>query len=158
VDASERAQLIQRYEAGYAQVEDALAGITDAELDARPDPKEWTSREIIHHLADSEMTSAIRLRRLLAEENPTIVGYDQEEFARRLRYDRPIEGSMLAFKGSREATAPLLHALTEEEWQRAGTHTESGPYSVETWLQIYAAHGHDHAEQIRRARVSAASR
>lgn len=155
MDASERAQLIETYESGYAAVEQALDGISDAELDARPDANEWTAREIVHHLADSEMTSAIRLRRLLAEDDPTIVGYDQEEFARRLRYDRPIEGSMLAFKGSRDATAPLLHGLTDEEWSRSGTHTESGPYSVETWLRIYAAHGHDHADQIRRARVSA---
>jgi hypothetical protein len=101
------------------------------------------------------MTSAIRLRRLLAEENPTIVGYDQEEFARRLRYDRPLEGSLLAFKGARESTVPLLRTLTDEDWSRAGTHTESGPYSVETWLHIYVAHGQDHAEQIRLARASA---
>jgi len=155
MDANTRARMIEQYEQGYAAVEEALAGASDAELDARPAPEEWTAREIVHHLADSEMTSAIRLRRLLAEESPTITGYDQEEFARRLRYDRPLEGSLLAFKGARESTVPLLHALTDEEWKRAGTHTESGPYSVETWLHIYVAHGQDHAEQIRRARASA---
>jgi hypothetical protein len=155
MDANERARMIDQYEQGYAAVEEALVGATDAELDARPAPEEWTAREIVHHLGDSEMTSAIRLRRLLAEENPLIVGYDQEEFARRLRYDRPLEGSLLGFKGARESTVPLLRTLTEEEWNRAGTHTESGPYSVETWLHIYVAHGQDHAEQIRRARTSA---
>jgi hypothetical protein len=154
MDADTRARMIQQYEQGYAAVEDALAGATEVELDARPAPEEWTAREIVHHLADSEMTSAIRLRRLLAEENPTIVGYDQEEFARRLRYDRPPEGSLLAFKGARESTVPLLRTLSDEDWSRAGTHTESGPYSVETWLEIYVAHGQDHAEQIRRARAS----
>jgi hypothetical protein len=153
MDRETRAQLIGQYEQGYVAVEQALDGISDGELDARPDPKEWTAREIVHHLADSEMTSAIRLRRLLAEENPTIASYDQEEFARRLRYDRPLEGSLLAFKGARESTVPLLHALSDEDWNRTGTHTESGPYSVETWLQIYLAHGQDHAEQIRRARA-----
>jgi len=155
MEPSARAQLIERYEGGYAGVEEALKGITDAELDARPGADEWSAREIVHHLADSEMTSAIRLRRLLAEENPTIVGYDQEEFARRLRYDRPLEGSLLAFMGARESTLPLLRSLTEADWKRAGTHTESGRYSVETWLQIYAAHGQDHADQIRAARASA---
>ncbi len=155
MDADTRARMIEQYEQGYAAVEDALAGATAAELDARPAPNEWTAREIVHHLGDSEMTSAIRLRRLLAEENPTIVGYDQEEFARRLRYDRPLEGSLLAFKGARESTVPLLRTLSDEDWKRAGIHTESGPYSVETWLHIYVAHGQDHAEQIRRARASA---
>ena len=155
MDADTRARLIEQYEQGYAAVEEALAGATDPELDMRPAPDEWTAREIVHHLGDSEMTSAIRLRRLLAEEDPTIVGYDQEEFARRLRYDRPLEGSLLAFRGARESTVPLLRSLSEGDWKRAGTHTESGSYSVETWLQIYVAHGQDHAEQIRRARASA---
>ena len=155
MDADTRARMIEQYEQGYAAVEEALAGANDEELDARPATEEWSAREIVHHLADSEMTSAIRLRRLLAEENPTIAGYDQEEFARRLRYDRPLEGSLLAFRGARESTVPLLRTLTEEEWNRAGTHTESGSYSIETWLHIYVAHGQDHAEQIRRARASA---
>ena len=158
MDQSARAQFVSRYEAGYAAVEAALAGISDAELDARPGPDECSAREIVHHLADSEMTSAIRLRKLLAEDDPTIQGYSEPEFARRLHYERPLQGSLLAFKGARESTATLLAALSENDWGRSGTHTESGPYSVETWLQIYAAHGHDHADQIRRARASAASR
>ena len=158
MDASERAQLIQRYEGAYAEVEAALQGITDAELDARPGADEWSAREIVHHLADSEMTSAIRLRKLLAEDNPTIQGYDEPEFARRLHYERPLDGSLLAFRGARESTATLLHRLSEDDWSRAGNHTESGRYTVETWLRIYAAHGHDHADQIRRARASATPR
>ncbi|HLW16828.1 MAG TPA: DinB family protein [Actinomycetota bacterium] len=158
MDGVERAQLIERYGVGYAEVESALAGMTGAELDARPGPDEWSAREIVHHLADSEMTSAIRLRKLLAEDNPTIQGYNEPEFARRLHYDRPFEGSLVAFKGARESTASLLATLSDGDWARSGTHTESGAYSVETWLQIYAAHGHDHADQIRRARASATSR
>jgi len=86
MDADARAGMIQQYEQGYAAVEDALAGATEAELDARPAPSEWTAREIAHHLADSEMTSAIRLRRLLAEDDPTINGYDQNAFAKDLFY------------------------------------------------------------------------
>src|SRR3954454_23196903 len=119
MDKTMRGRLVQQYKEGVGEIERALQGATDAELDARPAPEEWTAREIVHHLADSEMTSAIRLRRLLAEENPTIVGYDQEEFARRLRYDRPLEGSLLAFKGARESTAPLLRTLSDEDWSRA---------------------------------------
>jgi hypothetical protein len=153
MDSVQRAQLIETYEQGYAAVEAALAGVSGPELDARSSPTEWSAREVVHHLADSELTSAIRLRRLLAEDAPTIAGYDQEEFARRLHYDRPLETSLLAFRGARASTAELLHALGDADWKRSGTHTESGPYSVETWLEIYAAHGHDHAEQIRKARA-----
>jgi len=150
-----RKQLIDRYKAGYQVVADALAGATDAELDAHPAPGKWSAREIVHHLADSEMTAAIRLRLLIATERPQIVGFDQEEFARRLYYDRPIEASVEAFKSARRTTAEILDRMTEAEWAREGTHSEHGRYTVERWLEIYAAHAHNHAEQIRVARGAA---
>jgi hypothetical protein len=158
LDPARRAAMIERYRAGHAAVLEALAGITDAELDARPAGEgEWTAREVVHHLADSEMTSAIRLRRLIAEDQPVIVGYDGDEFARRLHYaDRPIGPSLDAVAAARSTTADILDRLTEAEWQRTGTHTESGAYGVGQWLEIYASHAHDHAAQIRRARDEAA--
>ena len=116
MDASTRRTLIDQYRAGYAAVVDALAGADDAALDCRPGPGTWSAREIVHHLADSEMTSAIRLRRLVAEDDPTIVGYDQEAFAVRLHYDRPIASSLEAFRWARVSTAEILDRLTEDEW------------------------------------------
>src|SRR3954466_4006032 len=148
-----RTELLERYKQGYGVVTCALAGITEAELDTRPEPGEWTPREIVHHLADGEMTSAIRLRRLLAEDNPTIQGYDQDAFARELYYDRrPIQPALDALAAARATTAEILDHLTDEQWSRSGTHTESGTYSVETWLRIYADRAHDPATQIERAR------
>jgi hypothetical protein len=156
MDQEQRRGLIARYREGPGVVAEALRGITDAELDARPADGGWTAREVVHHLADSEMTSAIRLRRLLAEERPEIIGYDEAEFARRLYYtDRPIEESLAALRAARGTTGQILDRLGEAEWAREGTHTESGRYSVADWLEIYAAHAHDHAEQIRRARAAA---
>jgi hypothetical protein len=152
MDRATRDALIAQYRDGYRAVVDALAGATDAELDRVPAPGKWTARQIVHHLADSEMTSAIRLRRLLAEDRPVIVGYDQEEFARRLHYDRPIEASLLALRAARGTTTEILERLDEADWAREGTHSESGAYGVLTWLGIYARHAHDHADQIRRAR------
>jgi hypothetical protein len=154
VDTAERDALIARYEDGERAIQEALAGITAAELGAREAPGEWSPREIVHHLADSEMTSAIRLRLLIAEDGPAIVGYDQEAFVRNLFPDRPLEPSLAAFAAARAATTPILRRLNEEQWQRAGTHSESGRYGVEDWLQIYAGHAHDHADQIRRARAT----
>ncbi len=148
---------IAAYKDGYRVVTEALAGITAAALDARPAANEWSSRDIVHHLADSEMTSAIRLRRLLVEDNPRIVGYDQDEFARRLFYDRPIEASLAAFHAARLTTAELLDQMDDADWERAGTHDERGRYSVTDWLDLYAVHAHDHADQIRRARAAAGS-
>jgi hypothetical protein len=153
---AERRTLIDRYKAGYSVVEEALRGATDAELDARPAPGKWSAREIVHHLGDSEMTAAIRLRLLLAHDRPTIMGYDQEEFARRLHYDRPYQASLEAFRAARQVTGELLDRLLPADWARSGTHTESGLYSMERWLEIYAAHAHNHAQQIKTARRSIA--
>jgi hypothetical protein len=151
LDAKERGRLIARYRDGHREVMDALSGVTESELD-RSASGEWTPRQIAHHLADSEMMSAIRLRRLIAEESPVIQGYDEAEFAMRLTSDRPIGPSLEVMRYVRESSAQILDRLTEADWRRAGTHSESGPYSVEDWLTIYAAHGHDHAAQIKRTR------
>src|SRR5260370_32810580 len=152
---SERKTLIDQYNDGYRVVSEALTGADDVDLDARPAPGKWTAREIVHHLADSEMTSAIRLRWLLAVEKPSILGYDQDEFARKLHYDRPIEASLDAFKAARRTTAEILERMSEAEWAREGTHSEHGAYTATRWLEIYAGHAHQHAEQIRVARGSA---
>lgn len=155
MDQQERNKLIGQYRDGYATIAEALLKITPEELDSRPGPGRWTVREIVHHLADSEMTAAIRIRRLLAEDKPEIKGYDQDEFARRLHYDRPHETSVELFKYVRDSTAELLERMAPADWLREGTHSESGRYTTETWLTIYAAHAHKHARQIRAARDAA---
>lgn len=152
MDAATRQSLIERYAEGPEVLAAALAGATAEELDARPADGGWTAREVVHHCADSEMTSAIRLRRLIAEDDPVISGYDPDVFADRLFYgSRPIESSLDAVLSARRTSEEILRRLDDEQWMRAGSHSESGPYSVEMWLEIYAAHCHDHADQIRAA-------
>jgi hypothetical protein len=150
----EREALLERFRTGYADVADALAGVSDDELD-RPPPDGWTARQVVHHLADSEATAYVRLRRLIAEDEPMIAGYNEPEYARRLHYERPIGPSLAVLRAVREASLQLLESATPDEWRRTGTHSESGPYSVEGWLEIYAGHSHDHADQIRKARRGA---
>ena len=148
-----RTELVERYRTGHQAVVDALSGISDEELDRRDDD-EWSARMVVHHLADAEATAFVRLRRLIAEDQPVIHGYDEAEFARRLHYDRPIEPSLAVLAAVRASSLQMLESLTGAEWERAGTHSESGSYSVDDWLRIYAGHAHDHAEQIRKARGS----
>lgn len=149
----ERNELIARYSTGYDEVIDALQGFPPELLTAHPLPGKWSAREIVHHLADSESTSAIRLRRLLAEDRPVIQGYDQDQYAIRLKYnEREIEPSLEALRAARATTTQILELMTEADWNREGEHTESGRYTSEDWLQIYAAHAHNHAAQIRKLR------
>lgn len=150
--ATDREALLERYATGAAAVAAAVRDATADELDRRPPSGAWTAREIVHHVADSESMASIRLRRLIAEDEPVIHGYDEPEWARRLHYDRPIETSLAVVAAVRAGSLELLRSLTPAEWSRAGTHSESGAYSVDDWLAIYAEHSHDHADQIRRAR------
>jgi hypothetical protein len=149
----DRARLIDRYSQGPDEVAQSLEGFPATGLTARPLPGKWSAREIVHHLADSESTAAIRLRRLLAEDRPIIQGYDQDEFARRLRYnERDHQPALQVLRGARETTTQVLRGMNETDWRREGWHTESGLYTPEDWLAIYAVHAHDHASQIRRLR------
>jgi hypothetical protein len=159
MDQERRRALVQRYREGPAVVEAALAGATDAELDARPADGGWTARETAHHIADSEITSAIRLRRLIAEDQPAILGYDGNEFARRLYYgDRPVTSALASIAAARIGTAEILDRMSEAEWSRKGTHDELPSYGVAEWLEIYAEHCHEHAEQIEQALAEARRR
>ena len=154
MDIETRSKLISKYKDGYRAVAAALEGATDKELDTSPAPGKWTAREIVHHLADSEMTSAVRLRLLVAEEHAAIRAYDEKEFAKRLHYDRPIDNSLLAFHAARLSTGDLLDRMTDADFAKKGTHPEHGSYGVDRWLEIYADHAHNHADQIRRARAA----
>ena len=147
----ERKDLIAKYATGYDEVMNALNGFPSDSLGAHPLPGKWSAREIVHHLGDSESVSAGRLRKLLAEDNPVIQGYDQDQYAIKLHYnERDMAPALDAFRLARETTMQLLELMTEDDWKRTGTHTESGPYSAEDWLKIYAAHAHNHAAQIQR--------
>ena len=156
---AERAALIRKYREGPGRIGKTVVGLSEALLDYKPSDGGWSPREVVHHTADSELTSAIRLRRLLAEDGPEIIGYDGDEFAKRLFYvERPVQPSLDAIRAARETSASILEHLSEDDWRRAGTHSEIGPYSIDIWLGIYAVHCHDHAEQIERAVAEARSR
>ena len=147
----ERTVLINQYAAGFSEVAAALENFPAGKLTAKPFPGKWSAVEIVQHLADSEMTSAMRLRKLLTEDFPVIYGYDQDNYAEKLRYnEREIAPALEAFRGARATSLQILENLSEEDWRREGWHNEHGRYSIEKWLEIYAAHAPGHAEQIQR--------
>lgn len=148
---AERAALIERYANGPAVLKAALAKIPAEALKWRPGPKRWSAHEIILHCADSESNGAARLRYVMAEEKPVIQGYDQDRWAAALDYHSlPLEPALAAVEAVRANLVPLLGRLTDEQWQRVGHHSESGPYAAEDWLKIYAEHLEKHAGQLER--------
>jgi len=149
VRPGERSQLIERYVAGRAAVLDALARVPQEALDRAP-AGEWSARMIVHHLADAELFRSVRLRRILAEESPRSEAFEEPEYARRLRYDRPVEASLALFESCVRSNAELFRLLSQKDWRRTGRHSEFGDYTVEYLLQRSAAHPHEHAAQIAR--------
>jgi hypothetical protein len=149
VRRDERDALIQRYADGPARLRAALATVPPAALQWRPKPTEWSAHEIVCHCADSESHASLRIRMLVTDPEPVIVGYDQERWARDLDYHaHPIEAALAVVDAVRASTAALLRRLDDAAWSRVGRHTESGRYAAEDWLRIYGAHVHDHAAQI----------
>ena len=149
MDAAERQRLIAQYEAGPSRLAQALAAVPADARQWRPAPGEWSAHEVVCHCADSEHNASLRIRYLVAEREPLIVGYDQETWATVLDYhNHPLDVALAAVQATRAHTAALLRRLPEAAWARAGRHTESGPYRAEDWLRIYAEHLEGHARQI----------
>jgi hypothetical protein len=149
VTPAERRKAIRRYAAGPARLRAALRRVPRQALHWRAAPGEWSTHEVVLHCADSESNAHMRLRYVLAEKDPLIVGYDQAEWARVLEYvRRPLAPALATVVAVRANTVPLLRALPEAAWSRSGRHSEMGTYTVEGWLGLYAEHLEIHARQI----------
>jgi len=148
---AERGALIERYAHGPTLLKRALAKIPTEALRWKPAAGKWSAHEIVVHCADSETNAHMRLRYVLAEPDPVIVGYDQDRWAAAFDYQaHPVETALATVEAVRANTVPLLRRLTERDWQKTARHTESGRYSAEDWLQIYAEHLERHSRQIER--------
>jgi hypothetical protein len=147
--AAERDRLIEQYATGPARLKAALAAVPAEALDWRPDPEEFSVHEIICHCADSETNAHGRIRYLLTEDEPVIVGYDPMTWAATFHYaDHPMEASLATVVAVRANTVPILRRLRDAAWETAGMHTESGRYTATDWLRTYAAHLEEHVHQI----------
>ena len=148
---SEREAYLTRYGSGPALLRTAWSEVPPEARQWRPGTGKWSAHEIIVHSADSETYGATRIRLLLAEKEPLIVGYDENEWARVFDYhSHDVELAFRTIETVRANTATLLRRLPDEAWDRAGRHSHSGPYTDKDWLRIYAEHLEVHARQIRR--------
>jgi hypothetical protein len=113
---------------------------------------DWSARQVIHHIADSEAQSYARLRRLLAEPAGSVIqGYDEAAWAecQQLGYqDLPVVHSLEVFTAVRLASLDVLARLREVDLERYGEHSESGRYTIATWLAVYTQHPRSHAQQL----------
>lgn len=151
IGRAERDGYLTRYGAGPALLRQAWSEVPPEARQWRPGTGKWSAQEVVVHCADSETYGATRIRLLLAEKEPLIVGYDEGAWAKTFDYhSHDVELAFRTIEAVRSNTVTMLRRLSEEAWNRVGRHTESGVYSDADWLRIYAEHLEIHARQIRR--------
>jgi hypothetical protein len=142
------------YEAATQYFLNLARGVTAEVIDVHAD-NEWSARQCIHHMADSEAQSYARLRRLVAEPEGSIIqGYDEAAWAHepKLAYaDGPIENSIAVFAAVRAASLDVLKRLEKSDLEKFGEHTEAGRYTIARWIETYTKHPYDHGDQLVRA-------
>lgn len=149
----DRVALIERYAAGPRLLRAALEDVPPTALKWRPAPGKWSAHEVVLHCADSETIACTRIRYVVGEVEPVVVGYDQDRWAAVFDYHaQPLEPALVQVEQVRAWTVPFLRALPESAWARSGRHTEMAdrPYSAMLWLNNYAEHLEIHARQIQR--------
>jgi hypothetical protein len=141
--------LLERFRRGPELVAAVMTGAAGAELDFAPAPDRWSIRQIVAHLADSEIVCADRLRRVIAEENPTLMAFDQNAWTANLNYARrKISESLDTFRRLRAENYNLLKDLPEAAFARTGTHSQRGLVTLGQLVEGIAGHPERHARQL----------
>ena len=153
-------QLIDEYIKGPKLLREAVAGMTREQLLARPVAGKWSTLELIAHLADFEPVYGDRMKRILAEDEPTLFGGDPDKFAAKLAYhERDLETELCLIECVRKQMAVILRTVPEEDFQRVGRHSEAGPLTLRTFLERITGHIPHHLPFIaeKRQALSASS-
>ena len=152
-------QLIDDYLAGPAMLRAAIAGMTDDEINATPVPGKWSTRQVICHIADFEPVYADRMKRVIAEHEPTLFGGDPDVFAGRLAYaERDIAEELQLIEATRRHVTRILRTLKPQDFQRRGIHSTDGPLTLATLLERIAGHIRHHVKFIEEKRAALGSR
>lgn len=142
-----------------AETPDALrrgvTGMSEQQFSTREKPGKWSARQLLAHLADSELVGAFRFRMILAHDRPGLPGYDQDAWAGSLGYETAdVPASLDTFAALRRANVRLLQSTTAEQRERFGIHSERGPESLGFLIKIYAGHDLVHLGQLGRIRAA----
>jgi hypothetical protein len=150
---SNLADTLERFRRGPELLAVVLTGVFGEETDFAAAPGKWSIRQIVAHLADSEMVGAQRFRKVIAEERPALEAFDQDAWASNLDYARKQpKNSLESFRRVRAENYELLKSVPEAAFEREGVHSERGPVSLRQLLEIYAGHAESHARQMQAIR------
>jgi hypothetical protein len=147
------AAMIEEFSKGAEIVREAVKGLSSEELRARPVAGKWSTLEVVCHLADFEIVGADRVKRVIAEETPTLPDGDENKFAARLAYhERNVEDELQVIAGIRAQVTRILKTLGEKDFARVGNHTAAGPLTLEQLVERMAKHVSHHVRFIEEKR------
>jgi hypothetical protein len=152
MNRDERNEKIEQYGRGFQLLTDALADVPRDAWTYKPSTEDWSVREIIVHMGDSESMAALRVRKLIVEPGTTLMGYEEAKWARALNYNaQDPDASLEIIKLTRQTTYNLLKTLPDEVIDHTVKHPDyAEPYTFDRWLNIYARHIPDHVDQIKK--------
>ena len=147
----DRADLLLSYARGPQLLRETVANCPPEALDFRPGPGAWSLRDIVFHLAETEVQGYLRARTILAEPGSMVLACDQDRWAATLdAAAQPLGEALDLFRLLREMLARQLRALPEEAWELSVQHSERGKLTLEQWLLTYEGHLTTHLAQMER--------
>lgn len=149
ISPAERSYWIDQLRALPGQVRDAVAGLTDEQLDTPYRPGGWSVRQVVHHLADSHMNALLRIKLALTEDEPTIKPYEENLWAELVDSTAPApEHSLKILDGVHARMALIFKHMKEDDWHRSFVHPVNGKTTLDRHLGLYAWHGRHHLAHI----------
>ncbi|MEM9646543.1 MAG: DinB family protein [Planctomycetota bacterium] len=141
LDHVSNSNLIAAYARGPADLANALQSVSPDEWDARPVPSQWSLRELVCHLVDSEIVYADRMKRVIAEDRPTFFEAAPDQHVPALAgSSRCMEKELALIASIRDHMRPILQACSEEQFARNGIHSLDGPMDLRTLLRRISGH------------------
>ncbi len=151
--SSKTIALIRRYENGPGDLIASLDGLSDGDLDRKPAPKKWTIRQQVHHLTDAELNLVGRMKKIIAEDNPLLMAYDQDKWADSFLYtNTAVENSIALFYTLRASMTPVLKSLKDADFSRTGIHNENGKMTLMEVLEHTVEHFEHHLKAIEKTK------
>jgi hypothetical protein len=149
VSVSDRARHIETIAATPALVRQAIAGLTEEQLNTPYRDGGWTVRQVVHHIPESHMNSYIRFKLALTEDAPVIKPYDEAAWARLSDVTTtPIGVSLNLLESLHSRWVNLLRGIPEPDWKKQFRHPEIGLIALDRNLALYAWHGNHHIGHI----------
>ena len=149
ISAEQRAEWIEQIAHTPARLREAVAGLSDAQLDTPYRDGGWTVRQVAHHIADSHINAVTRFKLGLTENDPTIKPYDEAAWA--VLGDvaaTPVEVSLELLDHLHVRWVNLLRSIGHEQWSRTIQHPDHGTMRLDFLLGRYAWHGRHHVAHV----------